>query len=141
MNQAAIFYPVVALALLTLSVLGLIPYQRFKASFAGQVKAHDFKYGESANVPPQVAIPNRNMMNLLELPLLFYVACLLLYVTKTVDGLALNLAWIYVGLRLCHSIVHLTYNKVFHRLTFFALSNFALVVLWARIAFSLDSIH
>jgi hypothetical protein len=35
------------------------------------------------------------------------------------------MAWTYVGLRAVHSLVHLTYNKVFHRLTLFALSNVA----------------
>jgi hypothetical protein len=32
-------------------------------------------------VPPAVSIPNRNYMNLLELPMLFYVVCIVLYVT------------------------------------------------------------
>ena len=140
MNQAAIFYPVAALALLTLSVLLLIPYQRFKAAFAKKVTPHDFKYGESTNVPPEVSIPNRNMMNLLELPLLFYVACLTLFVTHTVDVVALNLAWVYFALRAGHSFVHLTYNKVMHRLAFFALSSFVLTAIWLRIVLSLHTL-
>ena len=140
MNQAAIFYPVAALALLTLSVLLLIPYQRFKASFAKKVSAHDFKYGESSRVPPKVSIPNRNMMNLLELPLLFYMACLTLFVTHTVDALAMNLAWAYFALRVGHSCVHLTYNNVMHRLIFFALSSFVLTTIWVRILLSLSKL-
>ncbi len=140
MNQAAIFYPVAALALLTLSVLLLLPYQRFKAVLAKKITPHDFKYGESSRVPPEVSIPNRNMMNLLELPLLFYVACLTLFVTHTVDAPAMNLAWLYFALRVGHSVVHLTYNKVMHRLTFFALSNFVLTVIWVRILLSLSHI-
>lgn len=138
MNQALIFYPVAALALLTLAVLGLVPYQRFKASFAGTVSARDFKYGESGRVPPEVSIPNRNLMNLLELPMLFYVACLTMFVTRTVDATALNLAWGYFALRVGHSVVHLTYNKVVHRLTFFALSSGLLIVIWLRILLSLS---
>jgi hypothetical protein len=46
----------------------------------------DFKFGESARVPGNVSVPNRNLMNLLELPVLFYVACLTLYVTKSIKG-------------------------------------------------------
>ena len=78
MNQAEILYPMTALAMLTFAVLMAIPYRRFKAGFARQLTADDFKYGESGNVPPGVSIPNRNYMNLLELPLLFYVACITL---------------------------------------------------------------
>ena len=140
MNQAAIFLPVAALALLTLSVLLLVPIRRFRASFARQVTAEDFKYGESARVPPEVSIPNRNLMNLLELPVLFYVACIILYLTQGVDALALDLAWAYVALRTVHSAIHLSYNKVEHRLTVYALSNAVLTLIWLRLLLALTRI-
>jgi hypothetical protein len=131
MPHDLILLPMGALAQLTFLVLLLIPIRRFRAGFAGHVIASDFRYGESANVPDEVAIPNRNYMNLLELPMLFYVVCVLNYVSSPiVSGLALWLAWIYVGLRTLHSLVHLTYNNVRHRLTVFAVSNFVLVSLW-----------
>ena len=135
MNE--ILYPVVALAALTFGVLLRIPFVRFRAARAGLVKARDFQYGESAEVPPQLTLPNRNLMNLLELPVLFYVVCLAYYVTGTADTLALNLAWAYVALRAVHSMIHLTYNNVFHRLRAFAASNVVLVVLWIRWAIAL----
>ena len=137
MNE--ILYPVVALAALTFGVLLRIPFVRFRAARAGLVKALDFQYGESAEVPPQLTLPNRNLMNLLELPVLFYVVCLAYYVTGTADTLALNLAWAYVVLRAVHSMIHLTYNNVFHRLRAFAASNVVLVVLWIRWAIALSA--
>jgi hypothetical protein len=131
MPHELIFLPMGALALLTFAVLLLIPFRRFRAAFAGQVRAEDFRYGESVRVPAPVSIPNRNYMNLLELPVLFYVVCVLNYVTSpTVSALTLALAWAYVALRALHSLVHLTYNNVMHRLAIFAASNFALLVLW-----------
>lgn len=136
--MTAIFYPVLALAALTFAVLLLIPYARFKAAFQGRVTAKDFRYGESANVPPDVTLPNRNLINLLELPVLFYVACIIFYVTNRVDGPALTLAWSYVVLRMAHSLVHLTYNNVFHRLAVYAASNVVLLVLWVRLALALE---
>ena len=39
----------------------------------------------SDNVPGDVSIPNRAMMNLLELPVLFYVVCLMFFVANRVD--------------------------------------------------------
>ena len=130
MTQETIFLPVLALAALTILVLMFAAGKRFRAVGAGQIGPNDFALGESSNVPGHVALGNRNYMNLLELPILFYVVCLALYVTGNVDGLALNLAWAYVALRVIHSLVHLTYNNVLHRLGVFAISNFVLAAIW-----------
>lgn len=130
MEQAAIFGPALALAGWTMAVLLIMPYRRFKALFAGQVKADDFKLGESADVPPSVSIPNRNFMNLLEAPLIFYVTCIILFLLQAVNPLSVVAAWVYFGLRVVHSLIHLTYNKVEHRVIPFALSNVAIVVVW-----------
>ena len=132
MPQEMIFAPMGALALLTFLVLGLIPLRRFRAAFAGQVGADDFKFGESRRVPGHVSIPNRNYMNLLEVPTLFYVGGLMYYVAGRVDGVALAVAWTYVVLRAVHSAIHVTYNNVFHRLTVFAISNVVLGVFWVQ---------
>ena len=134
-----ILLPMVALAGLTFAVLLLIPYRRFRAGIAGQVCYDDFRFGESSRVPPEVALPNRNMMNLLELPMLFYVACLTYFVTDRVDGGALQLAWSYVGLRIAHSSIHLTYNRVRHRLVAFAASNIVLIMLWTNLLRTMSS--
>jgi hypothetical protein len=131
--STAIFYPVVALVLWTLAVLLLVPRARFKAAHARKVRAADFALGESENVPPEARLPNRNYMNLLELPVLFYVACLVVYVIGKVDAWSLALAWLYVALRIAHTMVHLTYNHVIHRMRVFALSYLVLVALWVRI--------
>jgi hypothetical protein len=119
-----------ALAAWTFAVLLLVPIARFRAGARGQVNAGDFRFGESARVPGAVSLPNRNFMNLLELPMLFYVVCLLLMMTAGASNLAVALAWAYVALRVVHSLIHLTYNHVIHRLAVFALSNTALVGLW-----------
>lgn len=131
--STAIFYPVVVLVLWTFAVLLLVPRARFRAAREKRVRAADFALGESENVPPETRLPNRNYMNLLELPVLFYVACLVVYVIGKVDAWSLGLAWLYVGLRIAHSIVHITYNHVIHRMRVFALSFVVLVALWVRI--------
>ena len=130
LQSTEILYPVFALAAWTFLVLLLIPFYRFRAGRRREIRSEDFKYGESATVPPYVSIPNRNYMNLLELPILFYVVCLLIFVTSSTSSQAIQLAWAYVVLRIIHSLIHLSYNNVMHRLTAFALSNFALISLW-----------
>lgn len=130
MPQESIFLPMGAMALLTFIVLGFIPAARFRAVLTGRVTADDFKLGESARVPADVAVTNRNFMNLLELPMLFYVAGLMYYVADRVDTPALALAWAYVGLRAIYSAIHLSYNNVVHRLSAYALSNLVLAAFW-----------
>ena len=130
MRDPAILYPVFALAAWTGLVLLLIPLTRIRAGRRGEIVAADFKFGESAKVPPAVSIPNRNYMNLLELPVLFYVVCLLMYVAAGTTALSVEVAWAYVALRVLHSAIHLTYNTVMHRLFVFAISNGVLLVLW-----------
>jgi hypothetical protein len=134
MTQDSIFLPFLALGAMTFTVLALIPLRRFQAAAAGHVKPGDFALGESANVPGHVALPNRNYMNLLELPVLFYAVCLAFYVTGTVAAVPLALAWTYVGLRAVHTLVHLTTNTILVRLAAFALSNVVLIALWVVFA-------
>jgi hypothetical protein len=90
-------------------------------------------------VPPAIALPNRAYMNLLELPLLFYVVCVIAYVTATTTSAVLTLAWLYVALRVLHTLIHLLYNNVLHRLIAFAASNFVLVAMWAVVGAALYS--
>ena len=80
-SNPAMLYPLFALAAWTLIVLVLIPVARVRSVRLREIGTDDFKYGESARVPSHVSVPNRNYMNLLELPMLFYVVGILLYVT------------------------------------------------------------
>ncbi len=133
MDQSLIFLPVCVLALWTLLVLSLIPLRRFRAAAKRQVTAEDFRFGESGRVPPDVSIPNRAWMNLLEAPLLFYVGVVVYFLLGEVDEAILALAWVYVALRIAHSLIHISYNNVIHRLTAFALSNVTLIVMWVML--------
>ncbi len=119
-----------ALALLTFLVLNLIPITRFRAAAKSEVTIDDFCYGESPGVPPAVCLPNRNYMNLLEQPALFYVVCVLIYATHIATPAMLTLAWAYVGLRCVHTLIHPAYNNVMHRLVAFGISHLVLLVLW-----------
>lgn len=129
-NQESIFLPVMVLISWTLTVLLLVPYFRFKAVRSGQVTLNDFKCGESSNVSIAVTIPNRVFMNLLEMPVLFYVLCIISYLIQSVSPSIIILAWVYVGFRFLHSGIYLTYNHVNHRFLAFFISNFVLAAMW-----------
>jgi hypothetical protein len=129
MNPTAILFPVLALAFWTMLVLALVPFVRVRAARRREVTVGDFRYGESPRVPGNVSLPNRNYMNLLELPVLFYVVCIVAFVSGAVTPLSVWLAWTFVTMRIVHSAIHLSYNNVLHRLTAFAFCNFVLLAL------------
>jgi len=129
MKTTSILVPALVLVLWTLLVLLMVPIRRFGAYFAKRVVAADFKYGESANVPVDVALPNRIFMNLVEVPVLFYAMVLIAFVTNEVTHVTVNLAWSYVALRVVHSLIYFTYNHVIHRFTVFATSNVVLAAM------------
>jgi hypothetical protein len=126
MRDTAFLLPIFALAGWTGLVLLYVAGCRLTAGVAPR----EFALGESAQVPRHAALANRNYMNLLELPLLFYVVCLLAWQAPVLPAAALPLAWSYVGLRVVHSLIHITYNQVLHRFIAFAASNFVLLALW-----------
>jgi hypothetical protein len=133
----AVLWPVFALAGWTFSMLLLVAARRVIATRVQHVLPREYALGESAKVPPQVLLANRNYMNLLELPVLFYVVCILSFVTNTTSALFVQVAWAYVALRVVHSLVHVSYNHVMHRFAAFVASNFALITLWVLLGTAL----
>lgn len=69
-----------------------------------------------------------NFNNLLELPLLFALLCLLLAQLQVQSQLLLGGAWLYVGLRAVHSLIQIVFKRVMQRFAVWLLSS---VVLWA----------
>lgn len=62
---------------------------------------------------------------------------MILFVTGAVDAAGLALAWAYVACRALHSLIHLTYNNVVHRLATFAASNLVLLAIWIRVVLAI----
>jgi hypothetical protein len=62
--------------------------------------------------------------------LAIYVVVLAFYVTRHVEARTVWLSWVYVTLRLMHSFIHLTSNRISPRLMTFAIGNVALLALW-----------
>ncbi|WP_374405309.1 MAPEG family protein [Pelagerythrobacter sp.] len=80
-------------------------------------------------LPPQVQWKAQNYNHLHEAPTVFYAVGLLLAIIGQGDGMNALLAWIYVGLRVIHSLVQATANKVMVRFVLFALSSVVLAAL------------
>ncbi|MEG3124690.1 MAPEG family protein [Sphingomonas sp. GB1N7] len=80
-------------------------------------------------VPDQAQWPAHNYMHLMEQPTLFYAVALVIAFTGTGNGFNATLAWAYVGLRIVHSIVQATFNKISTRFALFLLSSLVLIAL------------
>ncbi|MGZ3305031.1 MAG: MAPEG family protein [Asticcacaulis sp.] len=129
-DKYLVLWPMAAMAALTFIVLSLVPMFRAGDVTAGRIGTHDFKLGESERVPESTRLYNRNYMNLLELPVLFYIVCLVIFVTDKANWIEVNLAWGFVLFRAVHTWVHLTINVVLLRTSLFATSTFILMFLW-----------
>lgn len=86
--------------------------------------------GEQMNsLPAKVRWKADNYNHLMEQPTIFYAIALTLALLGEGDGANLILAWAYVGLRVVHSLVQATWNKIEVRFSIFALSSLALIAL------------
>lgn len=124
-------YPMFALILLTFGVAGYLLALRVLAVRRRQVPIGYFRLNTGDQPPPQRAeAAARHYSNLFEVPLLFYITCVTAMVLDYPGRIMLILAWLYVATRLVHSLIHLSYNNVIHRLGAFSLSNLVLLAMW-----------
>ena len=81
---------------------------------------------------PSVRSVADNYNHLHEQPTIFYALMFFAALTGGADGFALELAWAYVILRIVHSLVQATFNRVIVRFSIFALASAVLLVFTAR---------
>src|SRR6266850_4866478 len=87
-----------------------------------------------AQLPAEVRWKADNYNNLMEQPTLFYAVTLSLALLGTGAGLNTYLAWLYVGLRIAHSLVQATINSVMPRFAIFMAASVVLLVMSVRAA-------
>ncbi|BEV00370.1 MAPEG family protein [Novosphingobium olei] len=80
-------------------------------------------------IPREIQWKAHNYNHLHEAPTVFYAVCIVLAMIGQGDGLNTTIAWVYVALRIVHSIWQSTVNKVGIRFLLFALSSLALMAL------------
>jgi hypothetical protein len=83
-------------------------------------------------LPPQVSRIANNYNHLHEQPTVFYAVALALVVGGLADGLAVTLAWAYVGLRVAHSLVQATINITVVRFLVFVAGSLVLAAMAVR---------
>ncbi len=135
MNQTEILYPVFAMVGLTFVVWIHMYVVRLGGMARHNIQPDEMK--DKSKLPLSVATSGDNFNNILELPVLFYVAAICLYITDRADAVHLALAWSFVALRAVHSLIHCTYNKVLHRFLVYLSGAICLWTIWGRFIWSI----
>jgi hypothetical protein len=130
-----IFAPFFTMILLTLVVWVYMYARRLPFIRASGLRDDQLTPLELARLsPPAVANPSDNLKNLFETPTIFYALVLYLHVTQSVDGMYLAAAWVFVGFRVLHTVVHCTFNLILLRFSLYAISTVALWFVAVRAA-------
>ena len=76
---------------------------------------------------PEIVNMSDNLKNQFEIPVIFYAVSILFIVAGDTSQAVIIAAWVFVGFRILHSIVHCTNNKIFpNRFLVFLISALAL---------------
>jgi hypothetical protein len=126
-------YPMFMLVILTMVIMVLTARVRVRSVQTGKVPQSYYSLMEGHDIPDFVAKMTRNFNNLFEVPTLFYAGGAVYLALDQTGQLPVINAWIFVAARVMHSIIHLSYNNVVHRLTIFAIGNLSVLVMWLGI--------
>jgi hypothetical protein len=96
----------------------------------GRIKPSQFRENHAGDEPAESLVVRNSIANQFELPLLFYVCCIVLYVTQADNLPAVILAWLFVATRYVHAFVHVTSNNLRYRSPLFALGYIVLAGMW-----------
>lgn len=137
----AILQPVVALAAWTMVMWFWLYGTRLPAMNAAKIDPEELVEDPSLTLdnvlPPQVQWKAHNYNHLHEAPTVFYAVAIVLAIIGQGDGLNAQVGWAYVALRVAHSIIQATINRIPLRFAVFALSSFCLMFLVARAAMAM----
>ena len=134
--QAQMLAPAAVLVLWTIVILFWIIPARFGAIAKLEDKSNLGKRGGRGNdlegvIPDKANWPAHNHTHLHEQPTLFYATVVILAIMGP-SGFDVLLAWIYVGLRIVHSLWQILVNAIPVRFLLFLASSIALIALAVR---------
>ncbi|WP_370187124.1 MAPEG family protein [Qipengyuania sp.] len=140
--QAQMLAPAAVLVAWSLVMLFWTAFTRFPAMSKSGMDLKNAKPGGRGQdlegvLPDKVQWKAHNYAHLMEQPTIFYAAVVIIALmgASAMDAL---FAWIYVGLRIVHSVWQATVNKVSVRFPLFLLGTLALAYLaWRAIALTL----
>ena len=137
LNPVHILFPIVAMVALVVFVVVRIARSRIRAIRRRDISVGFYKLYQGSEEPDELRALRRHFTNLFELPILFYVACIVAYVSVQVDIFLVLLAWLFVVSRYVHSYIHLTSNIVIYRFRVYGIGLAVLVLMWLTLTIHL----
>ena len=139
MADPSMLRPVVALVLWSFVMWAWMYATRIPAIRRAKMKLDPRapRGAQMAELPPEVRWKADNYNHLCEQPTLFYAIALTLALLGNASPLDLGLAWTYVAMRVVHSLVQATVNKIEVRFAIFFLSSLVLLTMTIRAALML----
>ena len=136
MTHNPLLAPVMALVLWSLVMWAWLYATRIPATrrFKVSLSPHQTKQQFDAQIPAQVRWKADNYNHLMEQPTIFYATVLTLALLGSTSPVDTTLAWLYVAVRVVHSLVQATTNIVLVRFAIFNVATIVLVVLAIRAA-------
>ena len=122
MPQISILLPVLTLAFWTFIIFAIMAPARFYFLRMKHPQTAAHTKNLKGLLPPWTERVSDNYNHLFEQPVVFYAIALSIVVINNIEPFMIQLAWIYVALRVLHSIVQITFNFVPLRFTLFITS-------------------
>lgn len=136
----AILWPVFALVAWIYAVWFWMYVERFALMRRTPPGAEDFATMEAGRrYFAPVEMPAANFSNLFEMPVLFFALVPLLMITHHANHIQVALAWIYVALRVLHSLVQIVVRRVPVRFFVYLASCAVLSAMWLGFAIDMAS--
>ena len=134
--HSPILAPHITLVLWSFAVLAWLYLASFPAMVSSAIHPDPHRPKEEfhAQLPVQLRWKLDNYNHLMEQPTLFYALTLGLAFLNEGAGLNAALAWLYVGLRIGHSVVQATINVILLRFAIFIAASLVLLALAIRAA-------
>ncbi|MFT6835665.1 MAG: hypothetical protein ACJA0H_001705 [Francisellaceae bacterium] len=128
--NTTLLYPAFILMILTIMSLFVLLFARVVALRGEYVNKDHFKsMNFDANKNKWLIIASRHYENLGILSNVFYICIVLIVILQYTNTTYIILAWLFIGFRFIHSIIHLTYNNVLQRMAAFLISNCFLITI------------
>ena len=137
MDHRQIFLPALAMVALAFVVWWRMYFMRIGQMKRERIQPQSVATSAAAAAKLTDSRAADNFRNLFELPVLFYLALVVAATTAQEGTLVVGLAWGFVALRVLHSAIHCTYNKVMHRFCAYVAGGMVLWALWAVLGYGL----
>jgi len=137
MDSRLMYWPAVAMAALTFVVWWRMYSMRISQMKRERIHPQAVATSALAAAKLTDSCAADNFKNLFELPVLFYFALVVAAQTGQAGVVTLALAWTFVVLRVVHSAIQCTYNKVIHRFYSYLFGGIVLWTLWIVLAIGL----